>query len=117
MDATAEGGGRVRLDDRALRAERGARDATGPVQLTIRPERVAIEPADTAGENRVPATIERFVYLGSTTQVFIRLASGDAVQALVTNAGDVEDHDVGSRVAAHLAPDSLRVLPGEVGEA
>jgi spermidine/putrescine transport system ATP-binding protein len=117
MDATGEGGGRVRLADTALRAERGARDATGPVQLTIRPERVGIEPADTAGENRVSATIERFVYLGSTTQVFIRLASGDAVQALVTNAGDVEDHDVGSRVAAHLAPDALRVLPGEVGEA
>jgi len=59
---------------------------------------------------------ERFVYLGSTTQVFVRLASGDAVQALVTNAGEVEDHDVGSRVSAHLAPEALRVLPGEVGE-
>jgi spermidine/putrescine transport system ATP-binding protein len=116
MAATAEGGGRVRLGETPLRAERGARDATGPVQLTIRPERVGIEPAETTGENRVPATIERFVYLGSTTQVFIRLASGDPVQALVTNAGDVEDHDVGSRVAAHLAPDGLRVLPGEVGE-
>ena len=109
MAATAEGGGRVRLGETPLRAERGARDATGPVQLTIRPERVGIEPAETTGENRVPATIERFVYLGSTTQVFIRLASGDPVQALVTNAGDVEDHDVGSRVAAHLAPDGLRV--------
>jgi spermidine/putrescine transport system ATP-binding protein len=117
MAATAEAGGRVRLDDTPLRAERGDRAATGPVQLTIRPERVRIEPADTPGENRVPATIERFVYLGSTTQVFIRLASGDAVQALVTNAGDVEDYDVGARVTAHLAPDALRVLPGELGEA
>ncbi len=117
MDATGEGGGRVRLADTALRAERGARDTTGPVQLTIRPERVGIEPSDTAGENRVPATIERFVYLGSTTQVFIRLASGDAVQALVTNAEDVEEHDVGSRVSAHLAPEALRVLPGDPGEA
>jgi len=116
MEATAEGGGRLRLGDAPLRAERGAREATGAVQLTIRPERVRIEPAGTTGENRVPATIERFVYLGSTTQVFIRLASGDTVQALVTNAGDVEDHDVGSRVSAHLAPEALRVLAGEVGE-
>jgi spermidine/putrescine transport system ATP-binding protein len=117
MAATADGGGRVRLGDTPLRAERGDQAATGAVQLTIRPERVRIEPAGTAGENRVPATIERFVYLGSTTQVFVRLASGDPVQALVTNAGEVEEHDVGSRVAAHLAPDALRVLPGELGEA
>ena len=113
MTAWAEGRGRVRLGEASLLAQGGDRDAGGEVRLTIRPERVRVEPHGTEGENRVPATIERFVYLGSTTQVFVRLESGDVVQALVANAGDVEEHDVGSLVAAHLAPDALRVLAGE----
>ena len=108
MAASVDGGG-VRLGDVRL-ATAGEAPREGEVRLTIRPERIRIEPAGTPGENRVPATIERFVYLGSTTQVFIRLASGDVVQALVANAGDVEQHDVGSSVTAYLAPEALRVL-------
>ena len=83
------------------------------VRLTIRPERVRIEPAGEAGENRVPATIERFVYLGSTTQVFVTLPGGDRVQALVANSGDVDEYDVGTAVTAHLPIDALRVLADE----
>ncbi len=82
----------------------------GVVRLTIRPERVRIEPPATEGENRVPATIERFVYLGSTTQVFVALPGGDRVQALVANSGDVEEYDVGAVVTAHLPADALRIL-------
>lgn len=110
MSGRAEGDGRARLGDVVLVAERGERGARGDVRLTIRPERIRIEPAGTPGENRVPATIERFVYLGSTTQVFLRLASGDVVQALVANAGDVEEHEVGDPVTAQLPQDALRVL-------
>jgi len=82
----------------------------GVVRLTIRPERVRIEPPATEGENRVPATIERFVYLGSTTQVFVALPGGDRVQALVANSGDVKEYDVGAAVIAHLPADALRIL-------
>ncbi len=108
MTASADGGA-VRLGDVRLGVA-GSPPASGDARLTIRPERIRIEPAGTPGENRVPATIERFVYLGSTTQVFLRLASGDVVQALVANAGDVEEHEVGDPVTACLAPDALRVL-------
>ena len=69
-----------------------------------------IEPPSTPGENRVPATIERFVYLGSTTQVFVALPGGDRVQALVANSGDVDEYDVGAAVTAHLPADALRIL-------
>jgi len=69
-----------------------------------------IEPPATGGENRVPATIERFVYLGSTTQVFVALPGGDRVQALVANSGDVDEYDVGASVTAHLPADALRIL-------
>jgi ABC-type Fe3+/spermidine/putrescine transport system ATPase subunit len=84
--------------------------ASGVVRLTIRPERVRIEPPGTVGSNRTPATIERFVYLGSTTQVFLALPGGDRVQALVANSGDVEEYDVGAAVTAHLPEDALRIL-------
>jgi ABC-type Fe3+/spermidine/putrescine transport system ATPase subunit len=92
-----------------LSAEQGEARG-GVVRLTIRPERVRIEPPATEGENRVPATIERFVYLGSTTQVFVALPGGDRVQALVANSGDVEEYDVGAAVTAHLPADALRIL-------
>ena len=87
--------------------------ASGVVRVTIRPERVRIEPPATPGANRAPATIERFVYLGSTTQVFVVLPGGDRVQALVANSGDVEEYDVGAAVTAHLPADALRILADE----
>jgi spermidine/putrescine transport system ATP-binding protein len=109
MTARADTVGTVRLADIRL-AVAGEAPKAAEARLTIRPERIRIEPAGTPGENRVPATIERFVYLGSTTQVFLRLPSGDVVQALVANAGDVEQHEVGDPVTACLAADALRVL-------
>ena len=93
-----------------LTAAQGATSPAGVVRLTIRPERVRIEAPSTPGENRVAATIERFVYLGSTTQVFVALPGGDRVQALVANSGDVDEYDVGSAVTAHLPADALRIL-------
>jgi hypothetical protein len=78
---------------------------------------VRIEPADATGENRVPARIERFVYLGSTTQVFITLPGGDRLQALVANAEDVDEYDVGQKVTAYLPPEALRVLADDEASA
>jgi spermidine/putrescine transport system ATP-binding protein len=112
MSGRCDGAGRVRVGDVELVAAQGRTRATGEVRVTIRPERVGVEPAEAAGVNRVPARIERFVYLGSTTQVHVALASGDVVQALVANAGDVEDYDVGDRVHAYFPPEALRVLDG-----
>jgi spermidine/putrescine transport system ATP-binding protein len=110
MAAVARGGGVVDAGGVELRCTRGARDAVGDVRVTIRPERVRVEAPGSAGENRVPATIERFVYLGATTQVFLALANGTRLQSLVANAGDVEEYDVGSAVTLHLADDALRIL-------
>jgi len=102
--------GRVDVGGVVLAATSGDTTASGVVRVTIRPERVRIEPPGTAGANRAPATIERFVYLGSTTQVFVALPGGDRVQALVANSGDVDEYDVGAAVTAHLPADALRIL-------
>jgi len=111
MRARATGSDTVEVGGVPLRAaDRDGVPATGVVRLTIRPERVRIGPPGGTGENCVRATIERFVYLGSTTQVFVVLPGGDRVQALVANSGEVDEYDVGAEVTAQLPADALRVL-------
>jgi hypothetical protein len=85
----------------------------------IRPERVRIEPYGhdgQAGPNRVPAMIERLVFLGAATQVMLRLAPGALLQATVPNDGAEATLSQGTPVRAFLAPDALRVLGGAARE-
>ena len=56
--------------------------------------------------------VERLVYLGSATQVFLRLAPGVELQMVMQNDGDHGRLVQGTPVHAFLAPDALRVLPG-----
>jgi spermidine/putrescine transport system ATP-binding protein len=121
MDATAygpaEGGCRVRFGDFELIAGQGEPDAHGVVRLSIRPERVDLEEAGTAGANRIPGMVERLVYVGSTMQVIVNLAPGEKVQALIQNEGEVLPFQQGTSVSVHLPREALRVLPqGEVSE-
>jgi spermidine/putrescine transport system ATP-binding protein len=108
--------GALRLGDWALTSERCEADGTGstPFQAhaVIRPERVRIEVHGSAGENRVPAMVERVVFLGSATQVMLRLAPGVPLQALVQNDGEHPDLAQGTPVHVYLPPDALRVLAG-----
>jgi spermidine/putrescine transport system ATP-binding protein len=110
MTAHGAGRGEVQLGDFTLRVGHGETGATGPCRLVIRPERIRVEAHGTPGENRVPALVDRLVYLGSTTHVLLRLAHGDTLQAAVQNAGDGLSFDQGSAVTAHLPADALRVL-------
>jgi spermidine/putrescine transport system ATP-binding protein len=110
---------RVRLGESALAVERGEVEALGPAHAVIRPERVRIEPFGQdgqAGPNRVPAMIERLVFLGASTQVMLRLAPGPLLQALVPNDGAEATLSQGTPVHAFLAPDALRVLGGAARE-
>jgi spermidine/putrescine transport system ATP-binding protein len=115
MEAHAEGpelghGCRIRLGDFQLAAEQGMIDCTGPVKVAIRPERVQIEPYESSGPNRIPAMVERLVFLGSSTQLLLRLAHGALVQALMQNQGGPPLYQQGTAVQAHLPADALRVL-------
>jgi spermidine/putrescine transport system ATP-binding protein len=117
MRAQSTGDGGVEVGGVRLLAGAGQRERAGVVRLAIRPERVRIEPGGTTGPNRIPAVIESFVYLGSTTQVFVTLQSGDRLQALVANAEEVDEYDVGAAVTAHLPADALRILAEDEPEA
>jgi spermidine/putrescine transport system ATP-binding protein len=102
---------RLKIGEFELSAECGRIDATGDVKLAIRPERVQLKPYEDSGPNRVPGMVERVVFLGSATQVFIRLAPGEALQALVHNDGEPVAFQQGSAVNVLLPADALRVLP------
>jgi spermidine/putrescine transport system ATP-binding protein len=115
VDVVSRGPGsqcEIRLGDTVLVAEHGGLGAPDHAHAVIRPERVKIEDYGSAGPNRVPAMVERLVYLGSGTQVFLRLAAGSDVQALVSNDGGPQKLAQGTPVHAFLAPDALRVLAG-----
>lgn len=93
-----------------VRAQQGSATASGPAQLAIRPERVEIQAEGGLGENLLPATVERTVFLGSGTQVVLRLPEGSTIQALVHNAGHELTFSAGQAVSVHLPAASLRAL-------
>ena len=108
----ADGGGRcrLRLGDFDLEAAGGDTAASGEVRVVIRPERVQLEPYGSSGPNRVPGMVERLVYQGPATQLVVRLANGESLQALVQNQGQPLTWQQGTATAVHLPADALRVL-------
>jgi spermidine/putrescine transport system ATP-binding protein len=111
----------LRLGDWALTSQRceadaGGGDFSGKAHAVIRPERVRIEAHGSPGDNRVPAMIERVVYIGASSQVLLRLATGVPLQAMVQNDGDQTDLAHGTPVHVYFPPDALRVLAGAAGE-
>jgi spermidine/putrescine transport system ATP-binding protein len=114
LPATARDGGgrcRLRLGEFDLEAAGGDTAATGDVRVVIRPERVRLEDYGSSGPNRVPGMVERLVYQGPATQLVVRLANRESLQALVQNQGQPLSWQQGTAIAVHLPPDALRVLP------
>ena len=116
MEVEVVSAGTVRLGDWTLASQRCDTAAAGRAHAVIRPERVRIEAHGSPGENRVPAMVERVVFLGAATQVMLRLAPGIPLQALMQNDGEGPDLAPGAPVHCHLPPDALRVLAGAAGE-
>jgi spermidine/putrescine transport system ATP-binding protein len=115
MEVEVVGAGTLRIGDFALSSERCEAGLAGAAHAVIRPERVRIEPHGSAGDNRMPAMVERVVFLGAATQVMLRLAPGVPLQALVQNDGEHPDLAQGTPVHVYLPPDAVRVLAGARG--
>jgi spermidine/putrescine transport system ATP-binding protein len=115
MDAEAagvgDGGCKIALGEFSLIAGEGDADTTGDCKITIRPERVEIEAQGTTGENRLPAMVERTVYVGSVLQVILHLATGQTIQAWTPNTGGGDANRSGDAITVHFPRESLRVLP------
>jgi spermidine/putrescine transport system ATP-binding protein len=114
MTVTAQGeaNGRCKvvLGEFELSAANGEISTTGGTRMVIRPERVHLEPHEASGPNRIPGMVERVVYLGNANQVFVGLAHGERIQALVQNTGDELAYRQGDPVKVHMPPEALRVL-------
>jgi spermidine/putrescine transport system ATP-binding protein len=123
MDAVAlgpspEGHCRIRLGDFEVVASHGNLGARGDVKIVIRPERVRIEAQGQAsGENRLPAMVQRVVYVGAVIQLLVRLAPGQTIQAMLPNQGEGPGFAQGTPVTAHMPADALRVLTEQTSEA
>jgi spermidine/putrescine transport system ATP-binding protein len=117
MDATvagrtSDGGWTVRVGEFELEALEGSDNLNGEAKLVIRPERVRLAPFDETGPNRLPGMVDRLVYVGSTTQVIVRLPTGATIQALYQNQGSPPSFDQGTPVSVFLPADALRILVG-----
>jgi spermidine/putrescine transport system ATP-binding protein len=112
----AGGGCQIRVGEAALSAGRAEVEGLGPAHAVIRPERVRIEPYGSAGPNRVPAMVERLVFLGAATQVMLRLGAGTGLTALTQNDGGGNGLAQGTPVHVYLPPEALRVLGGTARE-
>jgi spermidine/putrescine transport system ATP-binding protein len=107
----------VSIGEFSFTAGQGDEDTRGQARVTIRPERVVLEPQGATGENRVPGMVERVVYVGSVLQVIVNLAPGQRIQAWLQNEGGSLPYDSGAPVTVHFPPEALRVLPEATGAA
>jgi spermidine/putrescine transport system ATP-binding protein len=114
-ERTGDSAAILKLGEVALSTLHGCPASPGEkAHAVIRPERVRVEEHGSPGGNRVPALVERVVFLGAATQIMLRLATGASLQALLQNDGAsaVETLAQGTPVHAYLPPDALRVLSG-----
>jgi sulfate ABC transporter ATP-binding protein len=100
----------VRFGEFDLEAQAPASHDAGPGRAVIRPECVEVAEAGLTGANRLPGMVDRTVFLGSTTQVMVRLPQGAVLQSLITNTKATETFSAGQPVTVCLPPESLRVL-------
>jgi len=84
---------------------------SGQCTVVIRPERVLLSKLGNGHVEAVPAVIEQMIYVGSVTQVLLRLGE-HKLQALVANDGSPMCGSEGETVDAYLPPNAIRVLPG-----
>jgi spermidine/putrescine transport system ATP-binding protein len=100
----------VRYGDFTLEAQAPAGDASTARRAVIRPECVEVLEPGLTGANRLPGMVDSVVFLGSTTQLVIRLPHGAVLQSLVTNSARRVSPATGDPVTVHLPSQSLRLL-------
>jgi spermidine/putrescine transport system ATP-binding protein len=100
----------VRFGEFTLDAQAPAGHGSGSARAVIRPECVELSEPGLTGDNRLPGMIDRTVFLGSTSQVMVRLPQGALVQCLVTNTAGHNGFTTGQPVTVCLPSESLRVL-------
>lgn len=84
----------------------------GPAMISIRPERIGINPESDQTQNSVPATIARTVYAGPVLSVHTLVDGVGEIQISLANQGNQSNWKAGDRVKLHFPPDAIRILDG-----
>ncbi len=105
-----DGSRAVRYGEFTLEAQAAPSGDATSRRAVIRPECVEVQENGLTGANRIPGTVDRVVFLGSTTQLMVRLPQGEVMQSLVTNTAGTDSPAAGQSVTLHLPPESLRLL-------
>jgi spermidine/putrescine transport system ATP-binding protein len=101
--------GRVRLSSGEIaRVAHDGMAAGREIEISVRPEAIAIVPASTQGS--IKATVEQAAYLGTTISYQLRTARGVALTVLSPKTGD--RLPVGSDVAVTWSPSEALILGG-----
>jgi spermidine/putrescine transport system ATP-binding protein len=79
-----------------------------PIDLSLRPESIAIQPADVTTNGRITGAVEQVAYLGATVQYQVRTSGGLAMTILTPKVGT--RLPVGSAVALSWPPAEALVL-------
>ena len=80
---------------------------SGETALSIRQHDVAILPKGRSGQNHVPATVTRQVYLGSHRDCLVTLPGGEQIRAAIPPTSKFEP---GAEVTAFFPPEHCRAL-------
>ena len=104
----------LRVADLTLLAGQGDIGSRGEVKAVIRPERVGVEPAGSDGGNRIPGLVEHSVFLGSFSELRVRVLGGSLIKVVLPNDGAPLAYEQGAAVTLHFPQDALRVLAPSV---
>ena len=102
-------GSRIDFAGTALRCTGEKINSGGPTPVSIRPHDIAISASLIQGDNIVPGTVVRQVFLGGTRDYMVEAKDGTQLRVL-TGVG--ENIPQGSAVWLHLPADRCRVLAG-----
>jgi spermidine/putrescine transport system ATP-binding protein len=112
--------GRVRLDSGVeLEADVSGFDAGDRAHAVVRPEKLRIDGTSTPtdGQPSVEGLVESSVYLGTATQIIVRLTDGVPITVLVPNADEAERARLpggGVRVRLTWAPEHMHLVRDSV---
>lgn len=105
----SEGRTSVRLGGVTVQCGNRPPEVGADVRLVVRPERLSLEDPGEASA-RIPATVARVVYQGPTTDVIVRLATGEELVARQPSER-VGQRAPGEEVTVYCREDALRLLP------
>jgi spermidine/putrescine transport system ATP-binding protein len=121
ITATANGGARIKLDSGVEVDTSGdpAGLASGErCNAVVRPEKLRID-GDAGGTPSIEGTVESTLYLGTATQVIVRLPDGVPITVMVPNASDAAEERLpggGSSVRLSWAPEHMHLVRESAGE-